>query len=390
MTAKTVADHAILASANARFHADQRGVQRISPPGMARRRLLSAAGLSLAAAVPQAPAWALSPAPAQALAWPATSDTAEARYARLFASLGKRIDMQWTDVQSVAVVHRGALAFEHYRAGITADTLQDTQSVTKSVLSLLVGCALADGLLRSTDELVAPRLPEMLRVGADARVRRLRFAHLLTMTAGWPGEETARRDRDDDVRQIVRRPFVADPGARFAYDNGAANLLALALARAVGKPLSAYASQRLLAPLGIQRFEWREGAKKHTLGALGLSLTTRAMARLGELVLAQGQWQGRALVPADYLGRATQRQNAGGAPLFAPYGYLWWVSATAPRQKGARPTAMASGYGGQWIHVQPEQGTVVAVTSRRTPESMARNQGASLIRTQILPALQRV
>ena len=99
------------------------------------------------------------------------------------------------------------------------------------------------------------RLPQLLRVGADARVQRLRFEHLLTMTAGWPAEQTAQRDRDDDLRQLARRPFVAEPGTRFAYDNGAANLLALALANAVRRPLADYARERLFAPLGIHAFK---------------------------------------------------------------------------------------------------------------------------------------
>ena len=294
------------------------------------------------------------------------------------------------DVQSVAVLQRGHLAYEFYRAGVTPGSLQDVQSVTKSVLALLFGAAQADGHVRGPGELVALRLPQLLREATDPRAQRLRFAHLLTMTAGWAGEQTAQRDRDDDLRQIVRRPFVADPGTRFAYDNGAANLAALALANAVGQPLSTYARQRLLAPLGIQRFAWRQGALGRELGALGLSLTTRGMARIGELVLSEGQWAGRALLPAAFVRDATRRQSAGGYPVGQPYGYLWWVVDGGRGRQGARPAAMASGYGGQWIYVEPALQAVVAVTSRRTPESAARGQGLTLIRRDILPALQRL
>ena len=302
--------------------------------------------------------------------------------------LPARIATQRPDVQSVAVVQRGALVFDFLRAGLGADSLQDVQSVTKSVLALLFGCALADGHVRGVDELVALRLPQLLRQGGDERLRRLRFVHLLTMTAGWPGELTARRDRDDDLRWLALRPFVAEPGTRFVYDNGAANLLALALANAVRRPLADYARERLFAPLGIHAFNWRRGAQGHALGALGLSLTPRAMLRLGELALAEGRWQGRALVPADFVRQATERRNAGGAPLFAAYGYLWWVAATAPSRRAERRTAMANGYGGQWIYVYPPLDLVVAATSRRTPESMARGQALTLIRRDVLPALQ--
>ena len=322
---------------------------------------------------------------------PAIAPAQRAAYERAFASLPTQIAAQSPDVQSLAVLHRGALAFEFYRPGVTADSLQDVQSVTKSVLALLFGCAMADGLVRGPNELVALRLPDLLRQGGDnIRLQKLRFAHLLTMTAGWPGEETARRDRDDDLRWLARRPFIADPGARFAYDNGAANLLALALARTVGQPLASYARTRLLQPLGITQFNWRQGAQGHALGALGLSISTRAMARLGQLVLAGGVWQGRALVPADYVASATQRQNAGGGPVFSPYGYLWWISADRPSRSSDRPAALASGYGGQWIYADPARQCVVATTSRRTPESAARGQALALIRRQVLPALARV
>ena len=321
------------------------------------------------------------------ITWPAADPVLAARQQRAFAGLAARIDERLTDVQSVVAVHQGRLAFEYYRSGVGVDTLQDTQSVTKSVLGLLFGCALADGVVRGTNELVAQRLPAMLRVGADARVRELRFEHLLTMTAGWAGDQTAQRDRDDDLRQIVRRPFVAAPGVRFAYDNGAANLLALALANVLGRPLSAYARERLFAPLGIGAFGWRQGAQGHDLGALGLSLSARAMARVGELALAGGAWNGRALVPADYTRRATERRNKGGAPLFTAYGYLWWVASSAG---ASARTAMANGYGGQWIYVYPPLQLVVAATSRRTPESMGRGQAGTLIRSDIIPAVRKL
>lgn len=358
------------------------------------RRQLGAAALALGAAVlparAQRAAAPAAAAQAEPLHWPPAPPVLAAQQQRAFADLAARIGSQRPDVQSLVVLHRGHLAFEHYRAGIGAGSLQDTQSVTKSVLALLFGCALADGHVRRVDELVAPRLPELARVGADARVQRLRFSHLLTMTAGWPGEQTARRDRDDDLRQLARRPFMAEPGERFAYDNGAANLVALALANAVGQPLLAYARQRLLGPLGIHRLAWRQGALGHELGALGLSLTTRGMARVGELVLNEGQWQGRALLPAAFVRAATRRQNAGGYPLGQAYGYLWWVADGARDRRAARAAAMANGYGGQWIYVDPALDLVVAVTSRRTPESAARGQGLSLIQRDIVPALQRL
>ena len=92
--------------------------------------------------------------------------------------------------------------------------------------------------------------------------------------------------------------------------------------------------------------------------------------------------------PPGLVREPTERRNAAGASLFADIAYLWWVAATAPSRRAERRTAMANGYGGQWIYVYPPLDLVVAATSRRTPESMARGQALTLIRRHVLPALQ--
>ncbi|WP_169457934.1 serine hydrolase domain-containing protein [Ottowia thiooxydans] len=318
--------------------------------------------------------------------WPQLSPGKAAKALQLFGGLATRIESQYTDVRSVVVVQDGQLTFEYYRRGIAADTLQDTQSVTKSVLALLVGQALKSGQIKRVDQLVAELVPELARAHPDPRASQLRIAHLLTMTAGWPGAQFSQRDLDDNVAWITRRPFVASPGNQFNYDNGAANLLAIALSRAVGKPVSEFAREQLFTPLGIRHFSWAKGANGYDLGALGLRLGTRDMARLGELALGQGKWGSNTLVPSEFMRAATSTRNSGGPPLGTPYGYLWWVANSAPDRGATHKPFVASGHGGQWIWVYPELNLVVAATSNTSPQSMARGQAITLIRTQILQA----
>ena len=139
-------------------------------------------------------------------AWPTAPPLLAGRQAQIFGALAATLRDGVPDVQGIAVVHRGHLAFEFHRSPWSVGSLHDVQSVTKSVLALLFGCAMADGHLRGPQELVAMRLPQLLRVGADTRVQRLRFEHLLTMTAGWPAEQTAqqRSDRDGERRALGR------------------------------------------------------------------------------------------------------------------------------------------------------------------------------------------
>jgi len=299
-----------------------------------------------------------------------------------FAGLERTIADTTPDVRSVVVLQNGRLAFEYDRAGSTRDDLRDVQSVTKSVLSLLVGIALAQGRIASLDQAVVALLPELAEVNSDPRAANVTVRHLLTMTAGFDVEARVRADRPGLARQAIARPLKAAPGERFAYDNLAADLLAAVLERAVGQTVPAFAAQQLFEPLGIMPPRWQTDAEGHALGSRGLQLRTRDMAALGQLVLQQGTWGGRQIVPKDFVAAAGQRHNAGGPPVGLAYGYLWWVVPS----DAVRQTILASGFGGQFIWVYPPLALVVAITSEVSPASNARGQAMQLIRGPIYGA----
>jgi CubicO group peptidase (beta-lactamase class C family) len=234
------------------------------------------------------------------------------------------------DGQEVLVLHRG---------GGSLDDLVDTYSVTKSVLSTLVGIALARGDLDDLDRPVA-----------GART----FRHLLTMTGG------TRADGPWEIDEVMARPegwveFLAaapardPPGARFRYDNGAAHVLGWGLAQAVGMSLGDYARAQLFAPLGIVRFEWPADPEGHLYGFGHLRLAPRDLARLGELWRAGGE----GLLDPAYARAATSPQSAGGPPEDVAYGFLWWV---------ADDSFFAGGYAGQSLVVAPARGLVAVTT----------------------------
>jgi CubicO group peptidase (beta-lactamase class C family) len=282
----------------------------------------------------------------------------------------------------VLVLQRGQPVLEYQRSGLTSDTLHEAASVTKSVLSMLVGMAVAQGRIPSLDTPVVTLMPELADANTDARVQQLSVHHLLTMTAGFQGSERRFIDAKARDRFAMSRRFEADPGTRFRYDNPAADLLAALLARSVGETPAAYAQRQLFTPLGIAHFEWAVDEQGQHHGFSGLRLRTRDMARLGQLMLQQGQWDGRRLLPPDYVRAPTTAQSAGGPPLGLPYGYHWWVSpADAVHQQ-----VVASGFGGQFIWVDPALELVVAATSDVSPGSAARGQALALFRQGIVPA----
>ena len=192
---------------------------------------------------------------------------------------------KWTDVDSALVLSGGVPTFEFYRDG-QPDRARPQFSVGKSVLSALVGRALADGHLRSIDERVLDIVPEWAKENADERLRSMTIGHLLTMTAGFAVNDPTGTARADPIPGPWRRPMAAAPGERFAYDNGAFALLAAALERAVKMPLADYARAALAQPLGLAEPDLRSG----------LAMRTRDMARIGQLYLQEGEWEGRQLL----------------------------------------------------------------------------------------------
>jgi CubicO group peptidase (beta-lactamase class C family) len=297
-----------------------------------------------------------------------------------FDQMGRRIQAGYPDVESVAVVRKGRVLFEHHNS--SPDTLRDVQSVTKSVLSLAVGAAVGRGALASVDQPVGelPGLVGKAEVASASPIITIR--HLLTMTAGFRPQERFAPGTADDPAFLLGRERVELPGSVFAYDNLSANLLSIALEAATGQSASSFAEQTIFRPLGITAFDWAKGPNGHTLGSSGLRLRTRDMAKLGELALNSGSWSGNQLIPEAYARNAVAPQNSGGRPVDLSYGYMWWVVPSGSERR----TFLASGWGGQFIWVHPPLDLVISTTSAVSAEANRRGQALAVIRTELFRA----
>ena len=275
---------------------------------------------------------------------------------------------------SVIVLADGRTAYERYFDSVATDH-HHVWSVTKSIVSTLVGIAIGEGKVPGVDATLAQLLPDHAE---DMRpvVAGITLEQLLTMTAGLPGDLPG---SDDAVASILeQRPF--DPGSEFSYANNSVHLVAAILVRATRMPLLAYARDVLFDPLGIPTrpavqptftdwsdltdlsgFGWYVDAQGINLGALGISLRAQDMAKIGLLYLDHGVWQGEQVVPAEWVTRATTEHVPleVGVEGFAPagevgYGYLWWTS----RVDGDAAYS-ANGSFGQRIFVVPDRDLVV-------------------------------
>ncbi len=318
--------------------------------------------------------------------WQTAAPEAVGLKADLLAELDGFARESMPPIRGLVVVRRGRIAFERYYGGCTQETYHSVNSVTKSVLSALIGILLRTGQLASLDQRLIDLLPELADVNSDPRTGTITVRHLLSMTGGF--EPTAGAPwpwlaSPDLLQTAWARPLIAPPGASFAYDDLSVHLLSIVITRLTGQSASAFAGRELFEPLGIWASEearfvwtrergcadvfhgrgswpedgypWRVDQHGHSMGGFGLHLTVREMAKLGYLYLNEGRWNGTEIVPAWFAAESIREQSSGGPPVGFRYGYLWWIG----RVNGY----FANGFGGQLIHVIPERDTIVAYTT---------------------------
>jgi CubicO group peptidase (beta-lactamase class C family) len=277
---------------------------------------------------------------------------ADAGFDRALLAAADRRFQETPGLFSVLVARHGRIVFERYYHGASRGLEWNTFSMTKSVVSALVGIALHDGRLHSLDQHIVDFFPDKVSTEADPRIRSITLRDLLTMTSGYRERHVAASD--DWVTTGLNRPLASDPGTTFSYDSPSAHLVGAAVAAATGEPLATYAQRKLFIPLGIKPAGWETDGRGHQIGSTGLLLRARDLVKFGQLYLQDGRWQGRQIVPASWVRASTAEQVV--VPGGYGYGYLWWRDARLP---GAR---LAVGYAGQMIAVFPRRGLVVVTT----------------------------
>jgi CubicO group peptidase (beta-lactamase class C family) len=301
--------------------------------------------------------------------------------------IAARLKTTDANVHAVVVVRHGKLVFEQYFAGydepwgapdgqfsFDASTKHDMRSVSKSVMSLLVGIAIGRKLIASADEPVVKFFPEnstLKSSGWDS----ITVRNLLTMSSGikwdenlpWndPKNDEPHLGKDPDpIRYVLSKPIAAPPGTVWNYNGGGTDLLGSIIERASAKPLDAFAREVLFQPLSITDWEWKAYQNGKLSSAAGLRLRPRDAAKIGHLVLDRGSWRGQQIVPAAWIAQsvAPRFQAIGyfGGLFF--YGYQWWMGRTLSADAEVTWIA-AMGLGGQRIFIVPDLDLVVMTTS---------------------------
>jgi CubicO group peptidase (beta-lactamase class C family) len=310
---------------------------------------------------------------------PSRSDRMSAAVERAVAA-----NTMFDAVQVVVVVADGKTLVEHY-SGVSPEEYQPVQSVTRSVISTLVGIAVDDGLLALDDTLaqLLPRYADQM----TPEVASVTLRDLLTMRGGFIEEADPGGLDFSTAPDAVAAALATGAGAQdtFGYSSAGAHLVAAVLAEATGMSVLDYGRRVLFQPLGIDTqpaaeplavrkniaeylaadFAWPVDRQGINLGWSLLKLRPTDLLALGQLVLDDGRWHSDQVVPATWVADATSPQVKVDDRF--SYGYLWWRTSLA-----GRDAAAALGAGGQSVIIVPDL-DLVAVTVGKLHRSSTRD-----------------
>lgn len=288
------------------------------------------------------------------------------------------------EMHSLMVLRNGNVIAEAWWSPYSPQLKHTMYSTSKSFTATAVGFAVQENLL-SVEDRVIDYFPESVPDSISPNLAALRVEHLLTMSVGHEPEYTTQVVTSDDwVKTFLSQPIAHIPGSKFMYNTAATYMLAALVERVSGEGLVEFLTSRLFDPLGITGVDWEVDPKGIATGGYGLRVKTEDMAKLGQLFLQKGNWQGKQLISPQWIEAASSAQimqnptasqeQVAASDWLQGYGYQMWRS----RYDSYR----ADGAFGQYILVLPKMDAVIAITS----ETSSMQGLIDLVWEHILPA----
>lgn len=311
---------------------------------------------------------------------------------------GIREEKKFPDVNSLLIARNGFLVVEEYFNDYNAETLHMVQSVTKSFVSALVGIAIDKGIIKDVDQRILGFFPDIDSIeNLDERKRSIRIADLLTMRTGTDFYERENGSPNFELNRLatgwdtfyLNRPMIRDPGTVFQYDTGGTVLLSAVLKNLTGMHADAFADQYLFNHLHISKRYWIKNCEGYPHSGGGLHLIPRDMAKLGQLYLQKGLWEGRQIVPASWVEESFRIHVKFDLPKnhpYAGYGYYWWILKIDPQGEKTGYIYTALGLWGQFVFVIPDYDMVVSVNS--DARGVNESHPISFLYSNIIPSVK--
>ncbi len=257
------------------------------------------------------------------------------------------------------IIKNDTIQYEKYFNGYEQSDVVASFSMAKSITSILIGCAIEDGYIKNVDEPITNYIPELKANGFE----KISIKHLLQMTSGVkfnesyfnPNGEAALFYYGKNLRKRISKMEVEKaPGTEFSYKSGDPQLLGLVLERALKtRTITQYLNDKIWSQIGMEYdASWSIDQKKNGLEKTFCCINARALdfAKIGRLYLNKGNWEGKQIVPEQWVNESVKGESTNGAVRF--YKYQWWL----PSQSG---DFMAQGILGQYIYVNPAKKLII-------------------------------
>lgn len=301
----------------------------------------------------------------------------------------KRIKENYPNIYSLLVVRHGYLVYEKYYNGMDKKSANPVYSVTKSVTSALTGIALREKLIKSVDQSIGELLPEYFTNIDDVGKKSITVKNVLTMTGGLDSIDNNFPSyylSDDWIKYTVNMPLIDKPGQKFVYNTGLAQCLSGIITKESGISTKEFADKYLFSKIGITVTNWERDSKGCYGGGVGLSMTPRDMAKFGYLYLNGGKWDGKQIIPEEWVAESSKEQITANED--EDYGYLFWVQTMREPVSGkSYSTYRADGAGGQKIIMIPELDMVAVVTADERSCSKDGADTQKIISDYVFPAV---
>lgn len=256
-----------------------------------------------------------------------------------------------TDMHGVIVMRHGKVIGEMYPKPYAPEYCQTIYSASKTFVGVAIGLAVADNRLR-LDDRVAAFFPELLPDSVSKDLSDMTVRHLLTMTSGVKPDWNLRVRHTDWVRGFLAKPVVA-PGTTYAYDSMVSYMLCAILQRVTGKKVTEYLQERVFDAMNIKEWAWEESPEGINTGGWGVHIQPESLAKFGQLILDEGRWKGKQLVPAEWIREMCKKQMETGREV---YGYHIWHCG------GHEGAVRADGALGQYVFSVLDKDMVIVMT----------------------------
>jgi CubicO group peptidase (beta-lactamase class C family) len=291
--------------------------------------------------------------------WRSSSPEGQGFHSAALAEGVRSLRADGAAIDSLLIIRHGYVVLNASFAPYDGTFPHDLASVTKSVTTTLVGIAAAQGKI-DLDRPVLTYFPRRAIRNVDARKQAMTLRHLVSMRSGMEsgcladdeGTLDKMRSQPDWVQAALDRPMASEPGSCFCYDSPGIHILSAILQESTGMTEEAFARQVLFEPLGIKDVIWEADPQGYTMGWGNLHLYPRDAAKLGFLFLNHGAWDGRQIVPQEWVHAAAQPISKD-VESESGYGYGWWISPL---------DYYAVGRGGQYVRVIPRWDVIMVAT----------------------------